>query len=44
MSHVGYMSSILHVHLWASAQLTTLVFCDFWNRKRDLVAFYLVKL
>jgi len=40
---VGYMGSILHVPLWASAQLTTLVFGDFWNRKRDLVAFYLEK-
>ena len=37
------MGSILHVPKWASAQLNALFFTDSWNRKRDLVAFYLVK-
>ena len=43
LSRVGYMGSKLHVPLWATEQLTTSVSDDFWNRKRDLVAFYLVK-
>ena len=34
LSHVGYRGSILNLPRWASAQLNTLVFRDFWNRER----------
>ena len=39
-----YVGSILHVPLWASAQLTALISGDFCNTKRDLIIFHLVKI
>ena len=40
LSRVGYMGSILHAPRWDSGKLNTLLFHEFWNRKRDHVAFY----
>jgi len=40
LSRVRYMGSILHVPRWGSGQLNTLLFHEFWNRRRDHVAFY----
>ena len=36
-------SPIFYMPRWASAQLNTVVCRGFWNRKRDVVAFYIVK-
>jgi len=36
-------SPIFYLPRWISAQLNTVVFRGFWNRKRDVVAFYIFK-